>query len=77
MADYTIVNGTPTQLANVNAGGVDVESLSYKDGITLTNTELAVVASTPGVYVTSNLTGVADAVQKKRVLGVASQYPSA
>lgn len=76
MADYTVVNGTEAQLANVNAGGTDVDALTYKDAITLTNTELAALCSTPGVYVTSNLSGVADAVQLKRVMGIASQYPS-
>lgn len=76
MANYTVVNGTEAQLVNINAGGTDVDALTYKDGITLTNTELAAVASTQGVYVTSDLTGVADAVQLKRVLGIASQYVS-
>ncbi len=76
MADYTVVNGTEAQLVNVNAGGTDVDALTYKNGITLTNTELAVVASTAGVYVTSNLLGVADAVQLKRVMAIAAQYVS-
>ncbi len=71
-----MVNGTEAQLVNINAGGTDVDALTYKDGITLTNTELATVASTQGVYVTSDLTGVADAVQLKRVLGISSQYLS-
>lgn len=76
MAAYTVVNGTEAQLVNINAGGTDVDPLTYKNGITLTNTELAVVASTPGVYVTSDLSGVADAVQLKRVMSIASQYLS-
>lgn len=61
---------------NINAGGTDVDALTYKNGITLTNAELATVCSTQGVYATSDLTGVADAVQLKRVLGMASQYLS-
>ena len=77
MADYTIVNGTDAQLVNVNAGGTDVDAYTYKDGVTLDNTELAEVCATPGVYVTDDLTGVANAVQVKRVLGIASQYVSA
>lgn len=77
MATYTIINGTETQLANVNGGGTDVEALSAKDGVTLTNGELAAVASTQGVAVTSDLTAVAAATQLKRVIGVASQYVSA
>jgi len=76
VATYTVVNGTEAQLVNINAGGVDVDALTYKDGITLTNTELAAVCSTPGVYATSDLTAVADAGQLKRVLGIASHYVS-
>lgn len=76
MATYTVVNGTEAQLVNINAGGTDVDALTYKDGITLTNTELATVASTQGVYVTSDLTGIADATQLKRVLAIASHYVS-
>lgn len=76
MAAYTIVNGTEAQLVNVNVGGVDVDALTYKDGVVLTNTELAAVASTAGVYVTSDLTAVADATQLKRVLGISAHYPS-
>jgi len=76
MAAYTIVNGTDAELTDVNVGGVDVDALTYKDNVTLTDGELAVLCSTQGVYVTSNLTGVADAVQIKRVLGIASQYLS-
>lgn len=76
MATYTVVNGTEAQITNINAGGTDVDALTYKNAVTLTNTELAAVASTQGVYVTSDLNGVADAVQLKRVLGIASQYVS-
>ncbi len=76
MATYTVVNGTEAQLVNINAGGTDVDALTYKNGITLTNAELAAVASTSGAYVTSDLTGVADAVQLKRVMAIAAQYVS-
>lgn len=76
MATYTVVNGTEAQLVNINAGGVDVDALSYKDGITLTTAELAAVAGTAGVYVTSDLTGVADATQLKRVMAIAAHYQS-
>jgi hypothetical protein len=41
MANYTIVNGSDEQLVNVNGGGTDVDAYSFKDGVTLTNTELA------------------------------------
>ena len=77
MADYTIVNGTDEQLVNVNAGGTDVDAFTYKNGVTLDNTELAALCATLGAYVTSDLTGVSNAVQVKRVLGIASQYVSA
>lgn len=75
MATYTVVNGTEAQLVDVD-GSTDIDALTYKNGITLTNTQLASLASTFGVYVTSDLTSVADAVQIKRVMGIASQYPS-
>jgi len=76
MADYTVVNGTEAQIVNINAGGTDVDALTFKNGITLTDGELAAAASTPGVYVTSDLTAAADAVQLKRVMAIASQYVS-
>jgi len=71
MADYTIVNASDEQLVNVNAGGTDVDAYSYKDGVTLTNTELATLldGATFGkknVAVFANLTGDAAAVAKKR-----------
>lgn len=77
MAAYTVINTTNAQLANVNAGGTDVEAFSYKNAITLTNTELAALASTKGAVVTSDLTGVAEAEQIKRIAGIAGAYLSA
>lgn len=74
MAAYTVVNGTEADLSNVNAGGVDVGALSYRDGITLTNTELATLCSTPGVAVMSDLSALASAKALKRTIGVASGY---
>lgn len=76
MATYTVVNGTEAQLTNVDGSGTKVDALTYKDGITLTNTQLATLASTPGVNVTSDLTAVADAQQLKRVQSIAAQYLS-
>lgn len=61
----------------MNGGGVDIEALSYKNGITLTDSEVAAAASTKGVFVTSDLTGIAEAEQIKRVVGVAGHYLSA
>ena len=76
MASYTIINGTDAQLVNVNAGGVDVDAHTYKNGVTLTNTELAALLTTLGVGVLDDLTGVADAVQIKRILSVAGLVAS-
>lgn len=80
--DYTVVNGSDQQLANINAGGTDVEAYSYKDGVTLTNTELAALldGTTFGqrnVAAFANLTGDAAAQQKKRSAAIASLFPSA
>ena len=77
MANYTVINTKPTQQANVNAGGTDVDAHSYKNGVPLDNTELAALASTAGIFVTSDLTGVANAEQIKRIAGIAGHYPSA
>lgn len=76
MATYTVINTKPTQLVDVNAGGTDVDAHSYKNAITLTNTELAALASTQGAFVTSDLAGVANAEQIKRVTGIAGAYVS-
>ncbi len=52
---YTIINGTQAQLINVNAGGTDVSPMTYKASVLLTEIELAVLASTQGVMVVSDL----------------------
>lgn len=80
--DYTIVNGSDQQLANVNGGGVDVEAMSFKNGVTLTNGELAALLDGTSfgqrnIAVFADLTGDAAAVQKKRSAALASLYPSA
>jgi tRNA A37 threonylcarbamoyladenosine biosynthesis protein TsaE len=76
MATYTIVNGHDQQLVNVNAGGVHVDAYTYKDAVTLTNTELATLLDgssfgQKNVSVLADLTGDAAAVQKKRSLQIA------
>lgn len=53
-SNYTVINGTLSQLANVNAGGTDIDALTYKNTVSLTPTELAVLASTAGVAVTAD-----------------------
>jgi hypothetical protein len=80
--NYTVINGSDQQLANINAGGTDVEAYSYKDGITLTNGELATLLDgssfgQKNVAVFADQTGDAAAVQKKRSAALASLYPSA
>lgn len=82
MANYTVVNGSDQQLANINVGGTDVEAYSYKDGITLTNTELATLLDgssfgQKNVAVFADLTGDAAAAQKKRSAAIAALYLSA
>lgn len=77
MADYTIINGTEAQLVNVNVGGTDVDALTYKDGVTLTNTEIATLLGTAGVAVLKDQVGLADKEQLKRVVAVAAHYVSA
>lgn len=51
MADYLIINGTDSELTNVNVGGVDVPARSVGDTITLTDAELAAVCALTGVAV--------------------------
>lgn len=78
---YTILNGSDQQLVNVNAGGTDVDALSYKDGVSLTSAELATLldGSTFGrkdVAVMANLSGDAASYQKKKILEDAGDYLS-
>ena len=80
--NYTVVNGSDQQLANINAGGTDVEAYSYKDGITLTNTELATLLDgasfgQKNVAVFADQTGDAAKEQKKRSAAMAALFPSA
>ena len=79
MATYTVINGG-SAIANINAGSVGVDELTYKDGVTLTNTELATlldgVTFHKNIAVVFDYTGFADATQLKRVLGIAALYPS-
>jgi hypothetical protein len=81
VAAYTVVNGSDTQLVNINAGGTDVDAFSYKDGITLTNTELATLLDGASfghkdVAVFADLTGDAAAVQKKRSAAISATHVS-
>lgn len=85
MATYTVVNGSDSPLVGINGGGTGVDSYSYKDGITLTNTELAAllldasaqaISGERNVCVFADLTGDAQATQRKRSAAIASLYVS-
>ena len=86
MATYTVVNGSDAQLVNINAGGTDVDAYSYKDGITLTDGELAAVLADASaeaisgqrnVAVFADLTGDSQATQRKRSAALAANFVSA
>jgi len=81
MADFTVVNGQPAQIVNINVGGTDVDAHSYKNGITLTGAELLTLldGSTFGkdIAVFPNYTGDAAAAGRKRVVAVSGGYLSA
>jgi hypothetical protein len=80
MATYTVINGSEADYSNINGGGVDVGALSYRDAVTLTNTELATLldgATFPNAAVMpdqSAVTPVAAATQRKRVAATAMLY---
>ena len=76
MVDYTIVNGTAATISNVNAGGTDISAYTFRNGVTLTNTELAAYLTNGTVAAFPDLTSSDAAAQIKRVLGVASKYPN-
>lgn len=79
MPNYTVINGG-SALANINAGNVGVDELTYKDGVALTSTELTTlldgVTFHKNIAVLFDLTGFADAQQLKRVLAIAGMYQS-
>lgn len=79
MAVYTVINGG-SALANINAGNTSVDEFTYKDGVTLTSTELVSlldgVTFHKNIAVCFDLTGFNDATQLKRVLAIASLYTS-
>ena len=79
--NYTVVNGSDQQLANINAGGTDVDPYTYKDGITLTNGELATLLDgssfgQKNVAVFADQTGDSQKLQKKRSAALAALYLS-
>lgn len=81
MASYTIVNGSDETLSNVNGGGDDVSALSYKNNVTLTNTELATLLDgasfgQKNVAVFADLSGNVQAEQRKRSAAIAAHYLS-
>jgi hypothetical protein len=79
--NYTVVNGSDQQLAAINGGGTNVDAFSYKDGVTLTNTELAALLNGSSfghkdVAVFADQTGDAQKTQKKRAAALAALYVS-
>lgn len=74
MATYTLINGTEATMTDVNVGGVDVGAMSYRDGVTMTDAELATFCGTLGCAATKDGTGVAFKEQIKRAIGIASMY---
>jgi hypothetical protein len=80
VANYTVINGSESDYSNINGGGVDVGALSYRNAVTLTNTELATLldgATFPNAAVLPDqaaVTPVAAAEQRKRVIGLAALY---
>lgn len=74
MTDYTIINGTGTDLSNVNAGGTDVGAYSYRDAVTMTSAEIVTLLATQGVAVVKDQTAVASTKQIKRSIGMSGQY---
>jgi hypothetical protein len=75
----TVINGG-SAIANINGGGTGVDEFTYKDGVTLTSTELATlvdgVTFHKNIGVVFDMTGFTDATQLKRILAIASLYPS-
>lgn len=85
MASYTVVNGSDSQLVNINAGGTDVDAYCYKDGIVLTDAELAAlladasaqaISGERNVAVFADQTGDAQKEQRKRSAAIAAFYLS-
>jgi len=80
VAAYTVINGSNADYSNINAGGVDVGAMSYRDNVTLTNTELATLLdgstfpNAAAIPDQSAVTPVAAATQRKRVIAIASLY---
>lgn len=80
MANYTVINGSESDYTNVNGGGTDVGAMSYRDAVTLTNTELATLldgATFPNAAVMPDQAAVAPtaaATQRKRAAAIAMLY---
>ena len=71
------MNGTGAQITNVDGSSTNIDSYCFKDGITLDASHLAsVIALGKGITVQQDLTGDADATQRKRVNSVAALYAS-
>jgi hypothetical protein len=81
VATYTVINGTPAQLANVDGSSTNVDAFCFKDGITLDATHLAalldgVTFAGKAIAVMNDLAGNAQATQRKRAASLAALYLS-
>jgi len=78
MATYTVINGTESDILNINGGGTDVGAMTYRDGITLTATELATLldGATFGkaIAAMTDLAAVTPAQQLKRACAIAALF---
>lgn len=78
MSTYTIINGTSAILEGVNgADNGDVDPYTYRNAVTLTDAEVGALCRQQGVAVTSDLAGLTDAEQIKRVIAISSLYLNA
>ena len=72
--NYTVINGTQADNTGVNGASVDVGAMSYRDGVTLTDAEVAALCATLGYAVIKDGTGVSFKAQVKRNLATAMQF---
>jgi hypothetical protein len=68
MTDYVIINGTGSELTDVNAGGDDVAAYTISGNVTLDATELSTVASLNGVAVMQASASAAEKAQVGNLL---------
>lgn len=79
MAGYTVINGG-SAIAGISGGTTGVDEMTYKNGVVMTPTELTTlldgVTFHKNIAVAFDYSGFTDAEQLKRVLAIASMFPS-